>query len=204
MSNTTQVFIIGYNKTGTMTLHYFFQNNNIKSIHWDQGRIARKMKKNYKNKEPLLKDYPDYYVFSDLEDYKKLNYANEDYFKELYYQYPNSKFILNIRDVQNWIKSRNRHENSYYVIELCKLYGINKDTLNKKWITDFNTHYKCVTEFFKNKTDKLLIFDIEKDSVDKIIKFLPEYNLDKKHYTHENKTIINNFERLFKKIIKYN
>ena len=44
-----------------------------------------------------------------LEDYENLNYAHVDYFRGFDKMYPESKFILNIRDVEKWIKSRNNH-----------------------------------------------------------------------------------------------
>ena len=155
----TKIFIIGFNKTGTTSLHTFFEKNNIRSIHYDQGRIARKIKKNLLSNEPLLKDYDDYQVFSDMEDYKKLNYAHKDYFKELYSQYPDSRFILNTRNIDNWIKSRNRHENGFYVKELCKLLDISKAQLNISWREDYYNHHRNVKEFFRDKPSKLLIFE---------------------------------------------
>ena len=197
-----RLFIIGFNKTGTTSLHEFFKKNNISSIHYDQGRIARKLKNNFRNNLPLLKDYPNYMVFSDMEDYKKLNYAHMDYFKELYYQYPDSKFILNTRNLDNWIKSRNQHENGFYVKELCNLLKLNKDELNDRWISDYYRHHINVKDFFKHKPSKLLVYDIEIDPIDKVVEFIPEYKLDTKYYEHLGKSTIIGFERLFKKIMK--
>ena len=179
-----RIFIIGFNRTGTRSLDNFFKNNGLPTIHWDQGRIARKIKRNHINKVPLLRDYLDIRVFSDMEDYKRLNYAHMDYFKQLYEQYPESKFILNIRNIDNWIKSRNNHLKGYYVIELCRIMGISKEELNSKWLKDYHNHYRNVTEFFSDKKDKLLIYDIGKDPINKIIEFIPEYKLYPIHYEH--------------------
>ena len=197
-----KLFIIGFNKTGTTSLHAFFEKNNISSIHYDKGRIARNIKNNYNTNRPLLKDYPNYLVFSDMEDYRKLNYAHMDYFKELYYQYPDSKFILNTRNIDNWIKSRNRHENGFYVKELCHLLKLNKENLNDKWKHDYYSHNENVKDFFENKPGQLLVYDIEEDHIDKVVEFLPEYELDIKYYEHLGKSTIIGFERLFKKITK--
>lgn len=186
--NYNKIFIIGFNKTGTRSLHNFFQKNQIKSIHWDRGRIARRIKNNYNNNIPLLNEYNEYIVFSDMEDYKKLNYAHIDYYQELYRQYPNSKFILNIRDVENWIKSRNNHLNGFYTKELCSLYKLNKNELNDLWRKIYFKHMNDVLNFFENKPSSLLIFNIEKDNIQKVIEFLPEYILDKKYYIHIGKT----------------
>ena len=189
----SKIFIIGFNKTGTTSLHNFFQLNNIKSIHFDNCRLARRIKKNFNENKQLLKDYPKYIVFSDMEDYKKLNYAHVEYFKELYYQYPDSKFILNIRNIDNWIKSRNNHLNGFYAKELCKLLQIDSKQLNDKWRFDYHNHINNVIIFFKNKKNKLLIFDIEKDNINNIINFLPEYYLNSKYYFHLNKSKKNKY-----------
>ena len=179
-----RIFIIGFNRTGTRSLDNFFSKNGLKSVHWDQGRLARKIKRTFNEGKSLLKDYSDYLVFSDMEDYKRLNYAHIDYFKELYKQYPDSKFILNIRDMENWIKSRNNHLKGWYVIELCKIIGCSKEELNKRWRKEFVEHIKNVKDFFKDKEDKLLVFDIEKDNIEKVIQFIPEYSLNGKYYVH--------------------
>ena len=184
-----KIFIIVFNRTGTRSLDNFFRKNGLTTIHWDQGRIARKIKRNFNDTNPLLKDYPNIQVFSDMEDYKRLNYAHVDYFKELYNQYPDSKFILNIRNIDNWIKSRNNHLKGFYVIELCKIMNITKEELNKKWRIDFKNHCDSVQEFFKDKSGKLCIFDIEKDLIKNIIEFIPEYKLEDKYYEHIGKTL---------------
>jgi len=183
-----RIFIIGFNRTGTRSLDNFFSKNGLTTIHWDQGRIARKIKKNHDRDIPILKDYPDTLVFSDMEDYKRLNYAHVTYFKDLYHQYPDSKFILNTRDIENWINSRNNHLKGWYVKELCKLIGTDKDGLNIRWRNDYYSHHKEVSDFFKDKPNKLVIFDIETDNIQKIINFISEYNLDKKLYEHIGKT----------------
>ena len=179
-----RIFIIGFNRTGTKSLDKFFSKNGLSTKHWDQGRIARKIKHNFLDGKPLLKDYNDCLVFSDMEDYKRLNYAHIDYFKELYNQYPDSKFILNIRNINNWIESRNNHLKGWYVIELCKIIGCNKNELNKRWKKEFIEHIKNVKDFFKDKKDKLLVFDIEKDNIEKVIQFIPEYKLYNKFIEH--------------------
>ena len=99
--------------------------------------------------------------------------------------YPESKFILNIRDIEKWIKSRNDHGN--YTKNLCKKLNVTKEVLNQKWREDYYNHKKSVITYFSDKPDKLLIFDIEKDSVQKLNDFFPELQLNAKHYKHKGK-----------------
>ena len=188
MSNKSKIFIIVFNKSGTRTLHNFFLKNNILSIHWDEGKLADTIEYNFKNGKKLLLEYDNYKVFSDMENYKTLNFAHITYFKDLDKQYPLSKFILNIRNVDNWIKSRNNHWDGKYCNDLCNILDCSKFDLNNKWKEDYFDHIKNVKEYFKN-TNKLLVFDIENDSVNKLVHFFPELKLNTEYYTHCGKTI---------------
>ena len=140
--NNDKIFIIGFNKTGTRTLHNYFQKNSIPSIHYDNGRLANEIKYNFENNKKLLNGYDKFTVFSDMENIlgKDLNYAHIEYFTEMEKQYPSAKFILNIRDVNNWIKSRNKHwvknQGSYSDV-ISKRLGLTKMELNEKWKTFF-------------------------------------------------------------------
>ena len=184
-----KIFIIGFNKTGTRTLHNYFQENNIPSLHWEYRRLAKRIAANDLEDKPLLDGYDNYTVYSDMEDHINLNFVHVTHFKQLDVQYPNSKFILNIRDVENWIKSRNNHMDGKYADYFCYRLEINRDVLNDLWREEFCQHYNNVVEYFMD-TDKLLIYDIEKDSVEKLNAFFPEHKLDSKKYTHEGKTIL--------------
>ena len=185
----SKIFVIGFNKTGTRTIHNYFQMNGIPSLHWEYRRLAKRILANDLEDKPLLEGYDNYTVYSDMEDHINLNYAHVTYFKLLDIQYPNSKFILNIRDVENWIKSRNNHMDGKYAEYLCYRLEINRDVLNDLWREEFCEHYNNVVEYFMD-TNKLLIFDIERDTVEKLNAFFPEHKLDSKKYTHEGKTIL--------------
>lgn len=37
-----KIFQIGFNKCGAVSLHKFFLDNGLKSIHWDNGNLAKK------------------------------------------------------------------------------------------------------------------------------------------------------------------
>ena len=182
-----KIFIIGFNRTGTRTLHNYFDKNDIPSLHWEYGRLAKRIKYNFLNNRPLLEGYSKYKVYSDMEDHLNYNYAHMTYFKELDKQYPNSKFILNIRNIDNWIKSRNQHMSGKYREYFLFRLKVDTETLNSIWRKHYYEHYNNVVEYFKN-TNKLLIFNIEQDNVDKLNSFLPEYKLESKYYTHQGKT----------------
>ena len=219
-----KVFIIGFNKTGTRTLHHFFKENNIPSIHYDTGNLVETFENNIKNGNRLLAfgkttiglkkgirrlwrrrpvnwplrldfwatgissllnqrlNYEDATVFSDMTKCTD-NKDAKDYYKLLDIQYPGSKFILNIRDVDNWILSRMNHGKGKLLKRHLNYHNCDKDEIISIWKQIYFTHIKEVKNYFKNRNSDLLIFDIEKDNVDKIIDFLkPYYKLDKEKY----------------------
>ncbi len=49
-----RVFIIGFNKCGTRTLHYYFESNGYRAVHWDKGKLARTVFQNLVDSRPLL------------------------------------------------------------------------------------------------------------------------------------------------------
>lgn len=181
-----KIFVIGFNKTGTRSLCNYFNDNKIPSIHWHKGKLARIMKKNFNRGKPLMKGYEEYRVFTDMEDYPRQNYAHVTFFKEMEQQYPDAKFILNIRDVENWIKSRNNHDN--YTRDICKILKMTKEELNEKWRNDYKEHIENVISYFSDKPNKLLVFDIEKDKIDKLNLFFSDLSLNSKFYKHHGKT----------------
>ena len=183
-----KIFIIGFNKIGTRSLHIYFSANGIKSVHWDKAKLASTIDFNYKNNKNILEGYENYTAFSDMEDSARNIYAYLTYYKEFDKQYPESKFILNIRYIEDWIKSRNLHGKGNYIRDACKLLGLSKEKVNDKWRKDYKNHIINVKEYFSDKPNKLLIFDIDKDEISKINKFFPEYNLDGKLYKHIGRT----------------
>lgn len=181
-----KIFQIGFNKCGTTSLHNFFLNNRLKSIHWDNGRLAKKMKLNFDSGLPILTGYEKYDCFTDMESQSDNIFIYLTHYKELDRQYPGSKFILNIRNREDWVESRLNHRN---YLEVCKkIYKTDKDGVISIWINDWEKHLSDVTDYFKNRPDDLLIFDIESES-DKLIDFMSKFlNLSTTTFRQYNKT----------------
>ena len=63
----TIVFIVGFNKTGTTSFHRLFLDNGYASIHFDRGRLARKMIQNSLEDRKLPNGYdhkiPDFFRY---------------------------------------------------------------------------------------------------------------------------------------------
>jgi hypothetical protein len=186
MEKINKIFQIGFNKCGTVSVYHFFENNGLKPIHWDMGRLADTIKRNYESNLPILNGYEGYDCFTDMENVNNNNYAHLTYYKEFDIQYPNSKFILNIRPIDNWIKSRLNHPN--YLNTNKRILGMNDDEVIQYWKNQWNEHMISVKEYFKGRPNDLLIFDIETET-HKLNEFFSKYiEIKKTEFGHHNKT----------------
>jgi hypothetical protein len=131
-------FVIGFNKTATSTIHNLFLNNGLRSQH------------------DSLWDLLNYDCFSD----GKFSQIGE--FSELYKQFYNSIFILNTRNLRNWIISRFNHGYRGYINGNSdrNMYPYTEDKIIR-WVEYYNNHYLSVLNFFKDDPDKLIIVSID-------------------------------------------
>jgi len=178
-----KIFQIGFNRCGTSSIHKLFDkytDPKISSIHWDSNNLANTILKNIQQKQKALTNYEQYTVFCDMES----NYSSGGvpvyvpifitYYKLLDKQYPNSRFILNIRDINNWIKSRINYLNKRYSQHQKKYYHVESDDqLIEIWKNQWHDHCDSVIKYFAG-TDKLIVYNIESDPLDKITNFFSD------------------------------
>jgi hypothetical protein len=184
-----KIFQIGFNKCGTTSIHQFLLNNGIRSVHWEGGKIADEIIKNRSTKNPLG-IYSNLEAFTDFENPYKNYYPHLTDYKLLDEKYPNSIFILNVRNVDDWIRSRMNHisPNGEKYVDMFR--RVNKIETNEKvieiWRKEWDEHINSVNEYFKNY-DKFICFDISKpeDLIEPISKFIP---LISREFPNENRT----------------
>ena len=140
-------FVIGFNKTATTSMHELFLLNGLSSQHdnnWDLDNYDC-----FSDGDPLIL-------------FKNLNLTDK---------YPDAKFILNIRDMKDWIISTVNH---------CIIYKIHKEEIkeeNVEWTWSWfypvsediilsnirvrNSHIKEVLEHFTQMANNLIILDVD-------------------------------------------
>lgn len=194
-NNKLLIFQIGFNKCGTRTLHHFFKDNGIPSVHYDGGRIAKSMFLNEQLGKKLISPrYNKISFFSDMENVSKASspqYVAQNLFKKLARQYPQAYFLLNTRNKNNWLKSRINHGNGSYLKEIAEKNITSEEQVVADWMDEWDQHIKNVKDFFKDKPGRLIEFDIENDDIGKVINFFNQkegLNLKRRHYKHFGKT----------------
>lgn len=205
-----RIFQIGFNRCGTKSLATFFKRHGFPTLDWHGGFLAALMEVAFYEGKPLLNYLDRYEVFTDMEctlsDYyncvrraderiaqmlRKLSQSFPAYqmkkFKILDAQYPGSKFILNHRPVDNWVNSRLDYiDGGYRSCSHGDNIHTNREALIRCWVKEWKIHHELVEQYFSDKSDRLLWFDIEKDDPQKLCDFFPEYDLNPEHWTHQN------------------
>ena len=191
-----KVFVIGFNKCGTTSLHEFFKRNGIASVHYDVVRsgpntnLAKKFFDNREKNLPLLDGIDEFQVYTDMEHQAaRRNLSAYLHFDEIDAQYPGSRFILNLRDKDSWLKSRANHNNGRYAQR--QMVSNKVETLEEVtavWSDLWDSHIAKVRAHFADRPDQLLEFRIDEDEPRKIADFLPEWDLDPAKFGRHNVT----------------
>jgi hypothetical protein len=141
----TRIFGIGMHKTATKSLNTALLRLGIDSVHWRNPRKARNIWD-----EMDIHGHPRGHHGMRSSRTLEQHYANNDLpipllYKELDWSYPNSKFILTVRDDQKWLDSVRRH------------WDYNENPWRASWDNDCFTH-KIHTELYGRKEFDAEIF----------------------------------------------
>lgn len=183
------VFMIGFNKTGTTSLHEFFCRNGFPSIHWDRGRLARRMVMNCLNDRRILDGYDQRYrVFSDMvAQTRSLRLEANAFFRVLDRDYPGSFFLHNTRPVADWIRSRSAKTFGRYggctnlELEMHVLNTSDPQRAIDTWTRERDDHARSVRDYFAGRS-KFLDIDITDPEVPARLAEWLGMKLDPRHW----------------------
>lgn len=172
-----RIFCIGWHKTGTSTMGLALLQLNY-TVLGARSDMAESLLKGDKAK--ALEEAGKFDALQDV-PWAAL-------FKELDKEYPGSKFILTIREEQEWLNSAAKHFQDIRFPLHEWLYG-NGILLGNEgiYLQRYQKHYLEVKEYFQNRPNDLLVMDFRKgDGWDKLCSFLEE-PIPKKKFPHANK-----------------
>jgi len=160
----TRIFNIGLHKTATNSFHCAMQILGFSSGHWKNAHWAKK----------IWQDMTEIGTSITLEK----NYALSDLpipviYRELDKGYPNSKFILTIRDENNWIESIKKHWNPEYnkfknnwnhdpfSHKIHKILYGQKGFDQQIFLERYRKYNKEVIDYFKDRNEDFLILNMD-------------------------------------------
>ncbi len=201
MKRSSKIFCIGLNKTGTTSLHEAFKILGFRSVHFtcDKGNIKDIIKTNYEKGVDLLLSIDHFDAYSDW-NHPSTNLL----YKKLDQQYPNSKFILNIRNLEDWLLSREKHVKRIPNLKqkqkenpLHPWYNINKEA----WRKEYESLHKDIHKYFETRKADLLVFDVTiGDAWEKLCPFL-EVSIPKQAFPNRNKAPKRSYLRKIKNFL---
>jgi len=161
-----RVFCIGWHKTGTSTLGYALLELGYEVLGARLDMADSLLSGDY---ETPLQEAGRFNAIQDV-PWAAL-------FKELDERYPNSKFILTVRDEQDWLKSASKHFKDTYFALHEWLYGNGVMRGNEDiYLERFRKHYREVRAYFNNRPEDLLELNFEEGGArwEKLCGFLGE------------------------------
>ena len=177
--NLRKIFGIGFQKTGTSTLGKALKMLNYKVCD-HCPYLLKALKRN--DWKPVFDVVRKYDAFEDNPwplIYQKLDQV-----------YPNSKFILTMRDEDAWLQSALNHFG--HEKSEMRLWIYKKDCLvgnEEIYLETFREHNRAVLEYFKDRPDDLLIVNWEKgEGWEQLCGFLDE-DIPPHNFPHINKGI---------------
>jgi hypothetical protein len=183
IENNPKVFLIGFVRCGAKSISNLFKKSGYSCCDWSihKGDLGRSMYFNFSQCTNLIHDkYKNYTLYSDMDDI----YGNRDFpcygyrfYKTLEQTYPNAKFILNTRPLDQWIEINRKNKRGSYFRFHKKICGFSDHELFLYWSEHYKNHTEDVKNYFFNKSNKLLVFDISKDDPRKIVNFFKDFHL---------------------------
>lgn len=149
-----RIFGIGLNKTGTSSLHEALVTLGYTSLHFAGPEKAGLIRRAVEESKPLLTYLdPAFDAFSDT--------PITNYYHLADLQYPGSKFILTVRDIDNWLESRRRHvEKNKKRLAAGEYAGEFLEIDVERWAGSYRRHVGAVRSYFASRPDDLLEYDL--------------------------------------------
>ena len=172
--NENMIILLGLSKSGTSSFQKLFSDLGLNSIHWLFGNypIASIMKENKEKGRPILEGFEEVDCITQMDvcvSEEHCFWPQVTEYKQIYEENADAIFILNKRDPQKILSSFKNWHNL-----LKRLYKFNPELVNNKTDEGFvefvNEHFHNIENFFKDA--KFISYDIEKDSLSKLSKYI--------------------------------
>jgi hypothetical protein len=149
------VFGIGLNKTGTSSLDKALKILGYRSLHWGGPETRALVQRAIAEDKPLL-----HYLDPRIDAFSDVGTIT-NHFELADRQYPGSRFILTVRDIDAWVDSRRRHVEKNRERKASGAYhGTFLEIDVEAWAAQYRAHEARVRAHFVGRADDLLTLDI--------------------------------------------
>lgn len=186
-----RVVQIGFHKCGTRSLEQLFRGAGHPVVKYKLRRPFRRsrnagllMRQNLEAGRKIFAGMEDHVFYGDL-IYQTESDGFEPirHFREIMRDYPDTILLLNVRNREDWVRSRLKHSHGEFAQRVMRQRGIaSTDELAETWRREWDTHLAEVRAFMADRPDQLVEFDIDKDSVEALVQRLAPYGLKAEHW----------------------
>ena len=186
------IFQIGFHRCGTTALAAFFERCGLPCVHYDRGRLGRRLRENLAAGRPPLAGYERYRAFANMQYEDGADYFDGmRRFHELYAAY-DARFVLNTRPLENWLQSLAVHyarrPPALGLPCLEARFGTTDPArVAEGWRALREAHHRQVRA--ELPPERLLVFDIESDPPQRLCEFIGAPQAFARHYRVENPSL---------------
>ena len=171
----THFFQIGMQRCGTTSIALFLERCGIPCVHYDEGRLAKRIRVNLAAGGRPLAGYDERYLAFTNMDWN----AADDYFDGFKHfgalrRAYGGRFILNTRPMEHWVRSIMSNRAQRGRRQMLAHYALRFGTTDLEevaqcWRAEREAHHRRVLA--EIPADELLVFDIERDPPDALCRF---------------------------------
>jgi hypothetical protein len=100
------------------------------------------------------------------------------HFREIMRDYPDTILLLNLRNREDWIRSRLKHGHGEFAKRVMRQRGIeNAEQLADTWRQDWDSHIAEVRAFMADRPAQLVEFNLDTDRVEDLVERFAAYGL---------------------------
>lgn len=181
-----RVVQIGFHKCGTRSLERLFRGAGHRVVKFKvrrpfcRSRIAALLiRENLRASRKAFAGLEDFTFYADL-IYQSDDDAFEPirHFREIMGDYPDTILLLNVRQREDWIKSRLKHSHGEFLRRVMRQRGTDSvEEIASAWREEWDAHLADVRAFMADRPLQLVEFDLDNDSVQALIGQFPAYRL---------------------------
>lgn len=200
---TPKIFLISFNKCGTGSFFRLFRGSGIAALHHHLpggpeakrdpgGSLALAMTRNFMLARDPLIGIDGYTAYTDLAWYDEATICEAGRLYPYFHRhYPDAYFILAVREVDDWVRSRLSHGGGSLAARAgAALGGMSHEQVAALWREQFAAHDAEACDYFAGRPDaRFLRFDLDRDGSARIAAFLaPDFGIDLARWGRANVT----------------
>ena len=181
-----RVVQIGFNKCGTRSLQQLFEGAGHPVV---QHKIRKPLRRSRKAAYVIQKNIEaGRKIFAGMEEYvyygglihqtESVSFEAIRHFRKMLEDYPGTILILNLRDREDWIRSRLKHGRGELVQRVMRQRGLaTPEEVADQWRQEWDEHMADVRGYMADYPDQLIEFNLDTDDVQILVDRLPAYGL---------------------------